>query len=89
MAILFKLCDIPFFFKTSHVDTFYPCFSHTNSSARQILSCLEGESFYSALESIIDIFSCVLFDSKAFPPHEEDLGEALRGFGRKDIHSGR
>lgn len=32
------------------------------------------DSFYSALESIIDNFSCVLFDSKASPAQGEDMG---------------
>lgn len=43
------------------------------------------DSFYSALESIIDSVSCVLLDSKAFPPQEEERGSTKSVWEEKYI----
>lgn len=46
------------------------------------------DSFYSALESIIDSVSCVLLDSKACPPQEEEKGSGKRVWGGGETHPG-
>ncbi len=47
------------------------------------------DSFYTALESIIDSVGCVLFDSKTFPPQEEERGSDKRVWeGRRPLRRG-
>ncbi len=62
-------------------------FSHTDSSTRQILSCLQGETVFTLLWNRLLIVLVVFYLTARLFLLRRRRGGAIRGFGRRGGHS--